>query len=154
MKITTRRTAPEDLEELQALFVETIRATCSNDYNKDQINAWTASVENIDRWNRLISHQYSIVAEIDSKIVGLAALDDPEYLDFLYVHKDYQRRGIANVLFDELKLESLHQGHYKLISDVSITAKQFFESKGFEVVKENKKEIRGVEITNYRMKEA
>lgn len=154
MKITTRRTAPEDLEELQALFVDTIRATCSNDYNKDQINAWTASVENIDRWNRLISHQYSIVAEIDSKIVGLAALDDPEYLDFLYVHKDYQRRGIANVLFDELKLESLHQGHYKLISDVSITAKQFFESKGFEVVKENKKEIRGVEITNYRMKEA
>ncbi|MGB0346667.1 MAG: GNAT family N-acetyltransferase [Balneolaceae bacterium] len=154
MKITTRRTAPEDLEELQALFVDTIRATCSNDYNKDQINAWTASVENIDRWNRLISHQYSIVAEIDNKIVGLAALDDPEYLDFLYVHKDYQRRGIANVLFDELKLESLHQGHYKLISDVSITAKQFFESKGFEVVKENKKEIRGVEITNYRMKEA
>ena len=154
MKITTRRTAPEDLEELQALFVDTIRATCSNDYNKDQINAWTASVENIDRWNRLISHQYSIVAEIDSKIVGLAALDDPEYLDFLYVHKDYQRRGIANVLFDELKLESLHQGHYKLISDVSITAKQFFESKGFEVVKQNKKEIRGVEITNYRMKEA
>ena len=88
MKITTRRTAPEDLEELQALFVDTIRATCSNDYNKDQINAWTASVENIDRWNRLISHQYSIVAEIDRKIVGLAALDDPEYLDFLYVHKD------------------------------------------------------------------
>lgn len=154
MKITTRRTAPEDLEELQALFVDTIRATCSNDYNKDQINAWTASVENIDRWNRLISHQYSIVAEIDSKIVGLAALDDPEYLDFLYVHKDYQRKGIANVLFDELKLESLHQGHYKLISDVSITAKPFFESKGFEVVKENKKEVRGVEITNYRMKEA
>lgn len=154
MKITTRRTAPEDLEELQALFVETIRATCSNDYNKDQINAWTASVENIDRWNRLISHQYSIIAEIDSKIVGLAALDDPEYLDFLYVHKDYQRKGIANILYDEMKLESLHQGHYKLISDVSITAKPFFESKGFEVVKENKKEIRGVEITNYRMKEA
>ena len=154
MKITTRRTVHEDLEELQALFVETIRATCSNDYNKDQINAWTASVENIDRWNRLISHQYSIVAEIDSKIVGLAALDDPEYLDFLYVHKDYQRRGIANVLFDELKLESLHQGRYKLISDVSITAKPFFESKGFEVVKENKKEVRGVEIINYRMKES
>ena len=153
MKITTRRTELADLEQLQALFVDTIRATCSDDYSEDQINAWISSIENHDRWKRLITHQFSIVAETDGIIVGLAALDDPEYLDFLYIHKDFQRQGIANLLFDELKLESLHQGHYKLISDVSITARPFFESKGFEVVKENRKEIRGVELINYRMKE-
>jgi putative acetyltransferase len=153
MDIKIRRAELSDLQELQALFVDTIRATCSQDYNEDQIKAWTASIENTDRWNRLITNQYSIVAESEGVIVGLAALDDPEYLDFLYVHKDYQRQGIANKLFDDLKLESLHQGHYKLISDVSITAKPFFELKGFVVEKENKKDVDGIELVNYRMRE-
>ncbi len=153
MKINIRRAKLADLEELQSLFVDTIKSTCSNDYNEDQINAWTSSVQNLDRWHRLINHQYSIVAESDEKIVGLAALDDPDYLDFLYVHKDFQRQGIANQLYEALKLESLHLGEYKLISDVSITAKPFFISKGFEVEKENRKDVRGVELINYRMKE-
>lgn len=61
--------------------------------------------------------------------------------------------GIANKFLDKMKLESLNQGYYKLISDVSITSRPFFESKGFEVVKENKKEVLGVELINYRMKE-
>ncbi len=59
-------------------------------------------------------------------IVGLAALDDPNYVDFLYTHKDFQNRGVGNQLFNAIKLESLRQGQYKLISDVSITAKSFF----------------------------
>ncbi len=153
MDIKIRRAQLSDLQEIHTLFVETIRAICSQDYSGEQINAWTSSVENQDRWKRLILNQFSIVAEHEGKIVGLAALDDPEYLDFLYVHKDYQSQGIATLLFDELKLESLHKGKYKLISDVSITARPFFEVKGFEVVKENRKEVRGVELMNYRMKE-
>lgn len=154
MNITIRRAEPEDLKELQALFVETINSTCTGDYTAPQINAWTSSIENKDRWNRLIVHQYSIVAIIDGEIVGFAALDDGDYLDFMYVDKTHQRKGIATQLFDALKLESLRQGFYKLQSDVSITARPFFEAKGFEVVKENHKNIDGIELVNYRMQEA
>ena len=153
MDIKIRRALYKDLEELQTLFVETIQATCSRDYNKNQIDAWTSSVENFERWIRLITKQYTLVAYTDEMIVGLAALDDPNYVDFLYTHKDFQNRGIGNQLFNAIKLESLRQGQYKLISDVSITAKSFFESKGFEVIKQNKREIQGVELANFRMKE-
>lgn len=153
MNITIRRAEPEDLKELQALFVETINSTCPGDYTAPQINAWTSSIENKDRWNRLIVHQYSIVAIIDGKIVGFAALDNGDYLDFMYVDKTHQRKGIATQLFDALKLESLRQGFYKLQSDVSITARPFFEAKGFEVAKENRKSVNGIELVNYRMQE-
>ncbi len=153
MNISLRRTDLVDLIKLQELFVHTISETCSEDYSENQINAWTSSVHNTDRWKRLITNQYSIVAEIDHVIVGLAALDEADYVDFLYVHSDYHRKGIATQLYNHLKLESLQQGYYKLISDVSITARPFFESQGFFVIKENKREINGVELTNYRMKE-
>ncbi len=153
MNISLRRAEPEDLDELQALFVDTINSTCSSDYSTDQIEAWTSTIENKDRWNRLITYQHSIVATLDDEIVGLAALDNGDYLDFLYVHKDHQRKGIATELYDALKLESLRLGFYKLQADVSITARPFFEAKGFEEIKENRKDVNGVELKNYRMQE-
>lgn len=39
----------------------------------------------------------------------------------------------------------------RLFAEVSITAKLFFESKGFKVVKQQKAEIRGVKLTNFVM---
>ena len=153
MKITIRNAELGDLQTLQALFKETIEHTCSGDYNSDQIEAWTSSIENKDRWQRLISYQYCIVAEYEGNIVGFAALDDGDYVDFLYVNKKHLRKGIASQLFDELKLESLLEGFYKLHTDASITARSFFESKGFEIEKENKKDLRGIELINFRMKE-
>lgn len=153
-ELEIRRAQLSDLEELQSLFVETIRKTCSRDYSPEQITAWTSSIKNLDRWKRLILQQYSIVAIIDTKIVGMAALDEADYLDFLYVHFEFQRQGIAKALFDEMKLESLRQGFYKLTSDVSITARPFFDAQGFQIVKENRNQINGVELINFRMKES
>ncbi|MBO6792515.1 MAG: GNAT family N-acetyltransferase [Balneolaceae bacterium] len=154
MNISIRRAELADLEALQSLFVDTIKSTCSGDYTSTQIEAWVSSADNKDRWFRLILKQFSIVATNEDAILGFAALDDGDYLDFMYVHKDYLRNGIASQLIDELKLESLRQGFYKLQSDVSITARPFFESKGFEVAKENRKSINGIELINYRMREA
>ena len=37
MDIKIRRALYKDLEELQTLFVETIQATCSRDYNKTRL---------------------------------------------------------------------------------------------------------------------
>jgi len=138
---------------MQQLFVGTISTICSPDYSADQQRAWSSSIQNMDRWERLITRQYSILAILDDTIVGIAALDDADYLDYLYVHKDYQRQGIATQLYDAIKLESLRKGFYKLSSDVSITALPFFESKGFRVIKENKVTIQEVELVNYRMRE-
>ncbi|PCJ66571.1 MAG: GNAT family N-acetyltransferase [Bacteroidetes bacterium] len=146
-----RQAQLSDLEEVQTLFVQTIKNTCKSDYDKDQINAWITSVENKERWEDLLINQYFLIAEIDGKIVGFGSLKDGSYLDFMYVHKDYLRQGIAHFLFENLKDESIRLGFDILTSDVSKTARPFFESKGFKVTKENRNIIQGVELINYHM---
>lgn len=74
-----------DLTELQKLFVDTITITCTSDYDKQQIEAWTSSVENKQRWNEIITKQFILVAEDQDKIVGFATLDNGNYFDFLFV---------------------------------------------------------------------
>ncbi|PIF32724.1 putative acetyltransferase [Flavobacterium sp. 9] len=140
-----------DLQEMQQLYIETIQSVCKNDYNSAQIEAWISGVKNINRWTEVIETQFVLLAIIQNQIVGFGTLKDGNYIDFFYIHKDFQRQGIADKILAELELEAQKQ-HSKIItSDISITAKPFFEKKGF-VVKAQQKNIRlGVELINYKM---
>ena len=150
-QIMLRKGKPADLKELQQLFVDTITSVCSADYNAEQILVWTSGVENKQRWNDIITNQFVLVAQYRNKIVGFATLDDGNYLDLLYVHKDYQRKGIAQQLYANVEKEAKQRGQKELTADVSKTARPFFERVGFNVVKEQTVNIKNVELKNYKM---
>ncbi|MCM0664875.1 GNAT family N-acetyltransferase [Flavobacterium tyrosinilyticum] len=140
-----------DLPEMQELFVQTIQSVCKNDYNPEQIEAWTYGINNKERWLEVIEKQYVLLAVIENKIAGFATLKGGNYIDFFYIHKDFQRQGIADKLLAELELEAQKQHSKMITSDISITAKPFFEKKGF-VAKAEQKNIRlNVELINYKM---
>lgn len=149
--VLIRHAKQADLPEMKKLFVETIETVCRNDYSPEQIAAWTSSIENTKRWTDKLMRQYFLIAETGNKIVGYTSLENHDYLDFLYVHKDYQRQGIANTLFTEIEAEAIKRGATRLTSDVSLTARAFFEHKGFSILKEQKNNIKGIEIINYKM---
>jgi putative acetyltransferase len=69
----------------------------------------------------------------------------------LYVHKDYQHQGIGALILNVLEDESQRQNKNALSSDVSITARPFFEKHGYRVLKKQKKLIDGIGIVNYKM---
>ena len=140
-----------DFEELQQLFVGTVNTICKNDYNNKQIATWVSSVENKEKWQEILVKQYVLVAEKNNEITGFCTLKDSNYIDFLYVHKDYQRQGIAFKLYSLIETEAIKSGQSELFSEVSITAKFFFEKRGFLVLSEQIVTIKGVEITNYKM---
>ncbi len=151
MQLQIRKGVLSELSEIQNLFSETITFVCQNDYDQRQIEVWKSSIENIERWQSLIQNQYFIVAELKDKIVGFASLDKGNYIDVLFVHKDFQRMGIAQKLFIELENEAKRLNSYVLTSDVSKTAKAFFESNGFAVLAEQVQVRENVEIVNYKM---
>jgi len=140
-----------DLTELQKLFVDTITTICASDYDKQQIEVWTSSVENKQRWYEIITKQFILVAQDQNKIVGFATLDNGNYFDFLYVHKEHQRQGIAQQLLYDIEAEARRLEQTVLTSDVSKTAKPFFEKKGFKTLQEQTNIRQGVELINFRM---
>ncbi|MBK6265517.1 GNAT family N-acetyltransferase [Marivirga sp. S37H4] len=150
-EITIRPSKLDDLKEMQKLFVDTITTICKADYSTEQINVWTSSIENTQRWTDKLTSQYFLVAELGNQIVGYASLENNNYLDFLYVHSDYQRQGIADKLYDEIEKEAIKRKATALHSDVSKTAKPFFEKKGFRTIAPQINIIQGVEIINYKM---
>ena len=151
LNITIRRGQPSDLSELQQLFVDTIKTVCKADYSDQQINVWTSSIDNKQRWLDIIENQLLVVAQEKDKVVGFCSLDNYNYIDLLYVHKDYQRQGIADKLYFEIEKEAIRNKGTVLLSDVSKTARPYFEKKGFIVLKEQTNIRQGIEIINYKM---
>lgn len=149
--VELRLAKAEDLPEIKELFVDTVRSVCSKDYTNKQLAVWTSSIENEERWLNKIKTQYFLVAKRGSNIVGFASLENGDYIDLLYVHKDFQNHGIANALLSSLQMESFRQGTRILRSDVSKTARPFFERKGFRQLREHTRIIDGVAINNFEM---
>lgn len=88
------------------------------------------------------------MAWLDGEVVGFADMDDTGYLDRLYVHPDHQGQGVATALCDAL--EGM-PGVSTFQTHASITARPFFEKRGYRVVREQQVERRGVLLTNYVM---
>lgn len=143
-----------DLDEMQELYVDTIKSVCNKDYNDEQIAVWTSTVENTERWNNVLKNQLVLLAEKNNKIVGYGTLDNGNYIDFFYIHKDFQGQGIANNILSQIETQAKKIGNVNLTADVSITAKPFFEKKGFKVLEEQKNFRKGIELINYKMEKA
>lgn len=146
--MTIREASLEDLDNLLKLFVESIKATCSSDYNPAQIQAWTASVNDRKKWELKIQQQYFILAVLSSEIVGFASLREDDYLDMMYISHSYQGAGIAKKLLSHII--KMSKGS-TISTHASLTARPFFERQGFHMIKENRFKLRGVEMSNYFM---
>jgi putative acetyltransferase len=156
--ITLRCGQPSDLPEMKRLFADTITNVCQADYDAAQIAAWVSSTENAERWQAIVTTQVVLIAELEAELertmVGFASLADGHYLDLLYIHHAHQRKGIANTLYAAIEKEARRAGSVTLISDVSITARPFFEKVGFHALSEQCVRRHGVELINFRMTKA
>ena len=69
------------------------------------------------------------VVEIDQHPVAFIAMND-DFIDHLYVHPDYQQRGIGKALLDHARqLSPEHLWLYTL--QININAQAFYEKNGF-----------------------
>ena len=142
-----REYRPEDCEAITRLFYDTVHTVNRRDYAPAQLDAWADGSPDLDAWNRSLQEHFSLVALEGEELVGFADMADDGYLDRLYVHKDYQGQGIATALCN--RLEENVAG--TIVTHASITARPFFEKRGYRVVKEQQVERRGIRLTNFVM---
>lgn len=142
-----RKYQQSDCKELTELFYNTVHTVNAKDYTEKQLNVWATGQVDLRQWNLSLQEHYSVVAVENDIIVGFGDIDKTGYLDRLFVHADYQRKGIATSICNQL--EQLVEGN--ITTHASITARPFFEKRGYKVVKEQQVERQGIFLTNYVM---
>lgn len=149
MDIEIRQATIEDIPEITTLFRDTVRDVNSKDYSDKQIQTWSAGANDTKKWEERIKKCYFLVAESPEAIVGFAYLKNGNYFDGLFVHKDFQRQGIASKLLRIIESKVMMNGFDEIKSDVSITALPFFEDHFYNVIKKQKKIFKGMTFENF-----
>lgn len=145
--MTIREYSTEDRIEVFELFCNTIQKVNIKDYSKEQIEVWVSNSDCV-KLDKSLSENYCVVCEIDDKIVGFGDITKTGYLDRLYVSYEHIGTGVGTKICDEL--ESYMK--FEIISvHASTTAKNFFENRGYKVIKKQSVYLKDIALTNYVM---
>lgn len=142
-----RKYESTDCKELAELFYNTVHTINAKDYTKEQLDAWASGQVDLEKWDQSFQEHFTVVAVENGIIVGFGDVDTTGYFDRLYIHKNNQRKGIATAICDQL--ESKVQG--KIVTHASVTAKPFFEKRGYKILKEQQVVRKEIFLKNYVM---
>ena len=147
--VIVRAYRPEDRDAVVDVIVRAIRESAIRDYSPAQIEAWSGG-DRLEPWSD-VRGRLIWVAVVHEVVVGLTDLEPSGHLDRMYVHPEHEGRGIASALLTSLELVARRQGLTRLFTEASVTAKPFFERRGFKVMTAQVVYFRGQQFTNFRM---
>lgn len=140
-----------DTKTLIELFRETVHRVCCADYSVEQLNAWAPDSIDAALWESRLEKSYTLVAEENGFILGFANLESDGNIDMFYVSFQAQGKGVGKTLLRHLENHAKDLKLDKLTSDVSLTARKFFQHSGFLTDEEYVKVRNGVEFKNTLM---
>lgn len=152
--IRIRKVKEENLSSLHEVFEKSVRNICCKDYSPEQINAWVNKA-NIQRWQELFHSDLHFFLAEETKTfqtVGFTSVNTQGYLHSMFIHPQFQKRGIATRLLQTA--EEFAKEHHAtcLFAEVSLTARPFFEKLEFIVKEQQTVTVSGIEMTNFIMR--
>jgi GNAT superfamily N-acetyltransferase len=132
MEIVIRLAAAADAEAVHNIVLQALRETNARDYPPSVIDRLVTLPD------KVASHLTiwcAFVALVDGQVVGTGSLNG-QTVSAVYVHPDYQGRGIGTKLMDAVENAATAQSQGALSVQSSVTAKPFYTRRGFRVVQE------------------
>ena len=149
---TIRIAQPADVLELKDLFQDTVLNINRRDYSKAEVEDWALCGNDISHIKEMIRTHFFIVATNQQlQVVGFASITHQGYLHSMFVHKDFQGKGIATILLNEIERYATATGIIRITSEVSLSARPFFEQRGYIVTEEQKRRANQLSLTNFWM---
>ena len=133
------------------VYFSATRVSIARDYHQDLIQRWAPQNPDMNQWAERLAQKNPFVALVDDQLVGMAEIEPDGFIDYFYVHPNWQGRGIGKALLERLEAEARSLGISTIFADVSVTAKDFFAARGFVVVESKNNIILGHPAPNFRM---
>lgn len=149
--LSIRPYKPSDLSAVMDIYRRSVHEVACRDYSQEQLAAWVPTELDMQAWSERLAEGGVFVEQRDEKLTGFIRVDARGHVDLLFVHPDFQRQGIALRLFQAAHSWAIESGITRLTSDVSLTARPFFERVGFRLLTPQIVERNGVELNNFRM---
>lgn len=113
--ITIRIALNTDIEEIQSLYRNTVLVINRRDYSQAEVEDWASCGDDPSKIEGMIKTHYFF-----------SSITPQGYLHSMFIHKDFQGKGVATLLLNEIERYAVAAGITRITSEVSITARPFF----------------------------
>jgi putative acetyltransferase len=138
-----------------AVYERAVHQTAASDYGPEQLAAWAPlgrDAAGRADWARRREAAQTVVAVEGGRIAGFSDLVDDTLLDMLFVDPSFARRGVGSLLIETVVALAKAADAPYLETHASVTARPVFERHGFVLLARQSPVIRGVKLTNFRMR--
>ncbi len=146
MKI--RRMYPGEGKKLSALLRLSVHMLAAGDYSPEELEAWAPQKMDEGRFSRSLMLHFTWVAEEDGKIIGFICIERDGYINRLFTHPDYVRRGVATALLRRAEEWAKKRGIRRVFLSASRTGTAFYLKNGYSVCGIERTERHGVKFEN------
>ena len=150
-KLALRPFLPADVPLLAEIFRASIAELTGDDYSETQQGAWTATADDEEAFAKRLANALTLLGTIGGSPVGFASLAGTDRVDMLYVHPAAAGQGVGSMLIDALEKLAASRGARRLTADVSDSAQDFFQHRGFVATQRNTVELGGEWVANTTM---
>lgn len=130
---------PIDARSALEVHHAAVRVTAARDYTSSILEEWARlpiTEEAVEQFNANPEQEIRLVAELDGKVSGFAAIVPPDSeLRACYVSPEAAGRGIGRALVLQLEHIAVSEGVASLWLRSSLTAHPFYEALGYETEK-------------------
>lgn len=141
----------EDAVGITRLFYETVHTVNRADYSTEQVKAWAPEIPGPEVWHERMNRRHALVAEEGGEVIAFAELEMDGHLDTFYCRRDSVGRSVGSRLYEAVEKEAGDRNLARISTEASITARPFFERRGFVVLGRRVVVRPGVELTNFAM---
>jgi putative acetyltransferase len=131
--VNERLYRPSDLPSVIEVYTASIRALAAPFYSPEQIAAWAPAKPEVERWQQRLASVQTFVADCDGVLTGFASYRPDGYLDLLFTHPAFARRGVATRLYFRVESALRSEGCLRVFTHASLAARPFFDRQGFQV---------------------
>lgn len=149
--LTIRRYQRGEEPAIWNVYFSATHVSIARDYHPDLIERWAPRNQDMTQWAERLAEKNPFVAFVGDQLVGMAEIESDGFIDYFYVHPEWQRQGIGKALLERVEAEARSLGSTTVFADVSVTAKSFFASRGFLLVESKNNTILGHPAPNFRM---
>lgn len=149
--LNIREFSEDDATATAQIFFDAVRLGTTEYYDERQRIAWAEQVPDDDDWYKRLQSQYSLVAQLNTRLVGFMTLDGYGHIDLAFVAPDLIGKGVARALYERIEAEALRLGIERLDTEASYMARRFFERQGWSVVRQQSVVKGDVSLTNFAM---
>lgn len=148
-----RKLSEVDIPAMQTLLRETILHVNVRDYTREEVEDWASCADSVEHMKDLLaSNDFVAALNERGEIIGFSSMNAGGYLHSMFVHRDYQQTGVGSLLLLAVEKRAREYGVAEITSEVSLTARPFFEKRGYEVVTAQKRRANRLELTNFVMR--